>query len=103
MRGDRVSSVLPQEFRAKPADGYVLQVASFRERERAELLAKQIRDKGFEPVVEQVSLGRGESTFRVRIGPFAELSVAQEVAQEILAKSGHRVLILSQQTPAEAS
>ncbi|MGH7816970.1 MAG: SPOR domain-containing protein, partial [Candidatus Binatia bacterium] len=103
MRGDRVSSVLPQEFRAKPADGYVLQVASFRERERAELLARQIRDKGFEPVVEQVSLGRGESTFRVRIGPFAELSVAQEVAQEILAKSGHRVLILLQQTPAEAS
>jgi len=103
MGKERKASVLPQEFRGKPGDSYVLQVASFRERDRAELLAGQIREKGFEVAVEQVSLSPGETTFRVRIGPYAELSVAQEVAQQILVKSGHRVLILPQQAPGEGS
>jgi len=80
----------------------MLQVASFRERERAEVLARQIRDKGFEPAVEQVSLNRGEVTFRVRVGPFTELSAAQEAAQEILATSGYRVLILPAHAAPEA-
>jgi len=94
--------ILPQELRSKAADSYMLQVASFRERERAEVLARQIRDKGFEPAVEQVSLNRGEVTFRVRVGPFTELSAAQEAAQEILATSGYRVLILPAHAAPEA-
>jgi D-alanyl-D-alanine carboxypeptidase (penicillin-binding protein 5/6) len=104
-RGDRASGmmILPQELRNKPAESYVLQVASFRERERAETLARQIRDKGFEPAVEQVSLNGGEVSFRVRVGPFTELGEAQEAAQEILAKSGYRVLILPAQAARESS
>jgi hypothetical protein len=39
----------------------------------------------------------------VRIGPYADLVSAQEVAQEILAKSGHRAMIVPPQTPGEAS
>jgi D-alanyl-D-alanine carboxypeptidase len=103
-RGERSPGmmVLPRELRSKPGDSYVLQVASFRERDRAETLARQIRDKGFEPAVEQVSLNGGEVSFRVRVGPFAELSEAQEAAQEILAKSGYRVLILPAQGARES-
>jgi len=105
VRGDRLSGtmVLPQEFRAKPADGYILQVASFRDRDRAELLAQQIRDKGFETSIELFAVGQGELSFRVRVGPYADLNTAQEVAQEILAKSGHRALILPWQTARQAS
>jgi cell division septation protein DedD len=104
VRGDRLSGtmVLPQEFRAKPADSYILQVASFRDRDRAELLAQQIRDKGFETSIELFAVGQGELSFRVRVGPYADLT-AQEVAQEILAKSGHRALILPWQTARQAS
>jgi D-alanyl-D-alanine carboxypeptidase (penicillin-binding protein 5/6) len=103
-RGERLSGVtiLPQEFRVKPADGYMLQVASFRERDRAEQLARQIREKGFDSSVEQLAAVRGDSSFRVRVGPYADLIAAQEAAQEILAKSGHRVLILAP-TPREPS
>jgi D-alanyl-D-alanine carboxypeptidase (penicillin-binding protein 5/6) len=105
VRGDRLSGmmVLPPEFRAKPADGYILQVGSFRERDRAELLARQIREKGFETSIELFAVGQGETSFRVRVGPFADLNAAQGVAQEILAKSGHRALILPWQTARQAS
>ena len=104
-RGERLSGtmVLPPEFRARSTDGYILQVASFRERDRAELLAQQIRDKGFETSIELFAVGQGESSFRVRVGPFADLNAAQGVAQEILAKVGHRALILPWQTARQAS
>ena len=104
-RGERLSGamVLPPEFRARSTDGYILQVASFRERDRAELLAQQIRDKGFETSIELFAVGQGESSFRVRVGPFADLNAAQGVAQEILAKIGHRALILPWQTARQAS
>jgi D-alanyl-D-alanine carboxypeptidase (penicillin-binding protein 5/6) len=106
MRAERVSGglVIPKEFGAtKPAGGYVLQIASFRERDRADQLASQIREKGFDPFIEQTVLTGGESSYGVRIGPYADLVSAQEVAQEILAKSGHRAMIVPPQTPGEAS
>jgi D-alanyl-D-alanine carboxypeptidase (penicillin-binding protein 5/6) len=104
-RGERLSgaTVLPPEFRARSTDGYILQVASFRERDRAELLAQQIRDKGFETSIELFAVGQVESSFRVRVGPFTDLNAAQGVAQEILAKIGHRALILPWQTTRQAS
>ena len=103
IRGERVTTVLlPAEgLKPKIVDGYILQVASFRERERAENLSRQIIEKGFEAFVEQFAVGR-EISFRVRVGPFADLAAAQESAQEILVKSGHRVLILPLQSGREA-
>jgi D-alanyl-D-alanine carboxypeptidase (penicillin-binding protein 5/6) len=96
-RAERLTKtvVLPQELRAKSSmDGFVLQLGSFRERERAELLAQQVRDKGFDTSIETVVLGGGEASYRVRVGPYAELNAAQEAAQEILTKSGHRAVVL---------
>jgi serine-type D-Ala-D-Ala carboxypeptidase (penicillin-binding protein 5/6) len=76
------------------ADGYVLQIATFRELERAELFSRQINAKGFHAFIEQTVLQRGEPGYRVRIGPYTELATAQETAHSILTKSGHRALIL---------
>ena len=96
-------TVIPKELGLTNAlDGYVLQVASFRERERADLLASQIREKGFDTFVEEASLSESESSFRVRVGPYADLVSAQEVARNILTKIGHRVLIIPPQTQGEA-
>jgi len=89
------SIVTPQEdIKSKPSDAYLLQVGSFRERDRAESLVKQFSADGFEAFVETISLTGGQTTYRVRVGPYAELLEAQEIAQEILHKSGLRVLIL---------
>ncbi len=99
------TTVIPQELglSSRPANGYVLQIASFRERERADILASQIREKGFDTYIEQASVEAGEPSFRVRVGPYADLTLAQEVAQEILAKSGHRAMIVPPLSAGDAS
>jgi serine-type D-Ala-D-Ala carboxypeptidase (penicillin-binding protein 5/6) len=104
VRSDRLSAavVLPQEkSQPKLSDGYILQVASFRERDRAESLSRQINEKGFDAFVEQTVVNRNETAYRVRVGPYPELTIAQETAQEILSKSGHRALILPFQATRE--
>ena len=97
IRADRISAstIAPQEDdKSKPPDGYLLQVGSFRERDRAESLVKQFSADGFEAFVEKISLTGGQTIYRVRVGPYAERLEAQEIAQEILNKSGLRPLIL---------
>jgi len=79
-------------------EGYVLQVASFREADRAESLLKIYMDKGFEAFVEEAPLDEGESTYRVRLGPYAEYLEAQEAAKEILDQSGIQPLIFPAST-----
>ena len=92
--------ITPQEGDGpKSTEGYVVQIGSFRDRARAESLLKQFRESGFDAFAEKVSLGRGETVYRVRIGPYSELLQAQETAQKVFLKSGQRVLIL----PAQAA
>jgi serine-type D-Ala-D-Ala carboxypeptidase (penicillin-binding protein 5/6) len=83
---------------AKASDGYVLQLGSFRERERAESISRQMTAKGFDVFIEPTSLGAGEMAYRVRLGPYAELLAAQQTAQEILSTSGYRALIVPLQS-----
>ncbi|HUC98598.1 MAG TPA: D-alanyl-D-alanine carboxypeptidase [Candidatus Polarisedimenticolaceae bacterium] len=88
---------MPQEATApKPfTDGYVLQVGSFREQHRAEALVKAFSEKGFDVFVEKTSSSdKGETSYRVRLGPFAELSEAQHFLKEVLEESGHRAIVL---------
>jgi D-alanyl-D-alanine carboxypeptidase len=96
---ERISEpmVTPQEQeddQLKSFEGYVLQIGSFRERDRADSLLKQFSADGFEVFVEKISLTGGQTAYRVRVGPYAELLEAQEIAQEIQDQSGLRVLIL---------
>jgi D-alanyl-D-alanine carboxypeptidase (penicillin-binding protein 5/6) len=96
---ERISEpmVAPQEQeddQLKSFEGYVLQIGSFRERDRADSLLKQFSADGFEVFVEKISLTGGQTAYRVRVGPYAELLEAQEIAQEIQDQSGLRVLIL---------
>ncbi len=95
--GERAPAAVgaPQENDpGKASEGYVLQLGSFQERERAESISRQITAKGFDAFIETTSLGAGETAYRVRVGPYAELLAAQETAQAILTKSGYRALIL---------
>jgi D-alanyl-D-alanine carboxypeptidase (penicillin-binding protein 5/6) len=97
VRGDRMASVtIPaqEKSQVKINEAFILQVGSFRDRERAESLSRQINDKGIDAFVEKTAMRPGETAYRVRVGPYSELLTAQETAQQILSKSGHRVLIL---------
>jgi len=97
VRPEGVSALMvaPRESsRGQPVNGYVLQLGTFRERERAESLLKQLSDKGWAGFVEKILLSEGQTAYRVRFGPYAELLVAQQTAQEIFSTSGHQVLIM---------
>jgi D-alanyl-D-alanine carboxypeptidase len=84
-------------------DGYVLQLGAFRERERAELLARQFARRGLETFLDKVSLSKSEATYRVRVGPYAARSEAEEIAKEILQQSGHRAIIVPAEPPRDLS
>ncbi|MGH7796200.1 MAG: SPOR domain-containing protein [Candidatus Binatia bacterium] len=97
VRSDRPVSVGdPAQRKDQPelSGGYVLQVATFRERDRAESVYRMMSDNGFDAFIEPTLLQRGETAYRVRVGPYSELLTAQETAHDILTKSGHKVLIL---------
>ena len=81
------------------SDGYVLQLGAFRERERAELLARQFARRGLETFLDKVAPSTGEATYRVRVGPYAARSEAEEIAKEILLQSGHRAIVVPAEAP----
>lgn len=93
---ERSTSVLfsmDEQRRLEASPGYMLQVASFRERDRAEYLQKVIASSGI-PVLLEPAPVNGQTTYRVKAGPYAKLTDAQEVAREIETKSGFRAIIL---------
>jgi serine-type D-Ala-D-Ala carboxypeptidase (penicillin-binding protein 5/6) len=93
---------VPQEEPAprSSTDGYVLQVGSFREQYRAEGLLKAFSEKGFDAFVEKITINdKGETSYRVRLGPYSELSEAQHIVKEVLEESGHRAIVLPYSFP----
>jgi len=106
VRSDRLSALgapaVDKEL-ASPADGFILQVGSFREKSRAEILSKQINEQGFDAFVEPTLIKPSETSYRVRVGPYRKLGDAQETAQAILSKSGYRAMILPVQGAQSAS
>lgn len=88
---------IPQEENVpEPSnDGYVLQVGSFREQHRAEGLLRAFSEKGFDAFIEKTTISdKGETSYRVRLGPYAELSEAQHILKEVIEESGHRAIVL---------
>ncbi len=83
-----------EERRVRSSNGYILQIASFRERDRAESLQRWIIEEGYKGYMERASLDNGEITYRVRVGPYSQLIHAQEAAREIGSKSGFRAIII---------
>lgn len=90
-----------EERRVQSSSGYILQIASFRERDRAESLQKLMIEEGLQAYLETAALSNGETTYRVRVGPYLQLLHAQEAARDIEEKSGLRVIILPVSSGAE--
>ena len=101
LRPQPVSALVaaPQpEPKVKPRDGFFLQLAAFRERDRAEALLKQITDKGIMAFIEEAPASQGQVTYRIRSGPFSDPIEAQEAADTIFSRSGQRAMIMPPQT-----
>ena len=83
-----------EERTVKSSNGYIIQIASFREQHRAQSLKKQITEGGFYPFLEKGTLINGETIYRVRTGPYRQLTDAQKAARKIEGNSNLKVIIL---------
>jgi D-alanyl-D-alanine carboxypeptidase len=89
------SLLTPEEQRqVQSPSGYIIQVGSFRERDLAHSLNQRMDEVGYPSYMEVVVRDGGETNYRVRLGPFANLNAAQDIAREIEGKSGFRPIIL---------
>jgi cell division protein FtsN len=69
---------------SEPAgDGFVVQVASVRERSEADAILKHLQGKGYSAFVLAPGPGSPVSTFRVRVGKFKARSEAEKMAQRL--------------------
>jgi D-alanyl-D-alanine carboxypeptidase (penicillin-binding protein 5/6) len=103
-RLDRGNSGFPiQEVDSKfsAPDGYIVQLGAFRERERAEFLARQFSHRGLETFLERITPVKGDVTYRVRMGPYTARNEAEEIAKEILQTSGQQAIIIPAEPPLE--
>lgn len=94
---------LEEERKLRTSNGFILQVASFRERDRAESLKRRIMEGGYQAFLEKGPLSNGETAYRVRVGPYSELIHAQEGAREIESVSGFRAIIIPASSATESA
>ncbi|MEN8207048.1 MAG: SPOR domain-containing protein [Pseudomonadota bacterium] len=66
-----------------PARPYYLQVASFRDKERADELKSKLAELGFKCEVEEVRVNNTEVDYRVRVGPFAGLEALEKSRRKL--------------------
>ena len=103
IRTDRISASLVtplEDTKSKSSDDYLLQVGSFRERDRADSLVKQFSADGFEAFVESIRYWRPDDlsgTCRTVSG--AAGSAGNSPGD--FSKSGLRVLIIPAPAPPE--
>ncbi len=73
---------------AKPAGSYYVQIGVFVNAASARRLERQLRDKKFAVVVDEVTRS-GKTMFRVRVGPEIDRAAANALAKK-LADAGHK-------------
>jgi DedD protein len=73
---------------AKPAGTYYVQIGVFVSSASARRLERQLRDKKFAVVVDEITRS-GKKMFRVRVGPEIDRAAANALAKK-LADAGHK-------------
>jgi cell division septation protein DedD len=88
----QVAMVEESKGRAVPAEGkrprgrYTVNVASFRERVRAERLTKELEKKGYKAFVEEAPISKKGTWYRVAVGRFSSRGEAQTFARTLKEK-----------------
>ena len=80
-----VVATKPQAPVIRPGDSYLLQVGSFRKRSEADRLRARLALLGVEARIQRVSIDGRDAWHRVRVGPFSDLSKANEVRARLKA------------------
>ncbi len=72
---------------------FMIQVASFRDKDRAESLRNKIAKGGYKTYVHKFDPQHGETAYRVRIGPYSQWNHAKRVARKLEHKRGMKPMI----------
>ncbi len=83
-----------------PADIYTLQIAAFREKDRAQQLVEDLQKKGYTPYIIAADTSRKEFWYLVRMGAFQNAELARQYAQ-ILAEKEKLGALVWKTTPSE--
>lgn len=83
-----------------PADTYTLQIAAFREKDRAQQLVEDLQKKGYTPYIIAADTSRKEFWYLVRMGSFQSAELARQYAQ-ILAEKEKIGALVWKTTPSE--
>lgn len=78
------TSAVPEE--KQPPGKYTVNVASFRERRRAERLMNDLKEKGYDAFVTEASIPQRGTWYRVAVGRFPSVEEAQVFAQALKEK-----------------
>ncbi len=81
------------------ASTFMVQIASFRDKDRANSLRKRIARGGYQTFVNKINSRGGKTAYRVRIGPYTNWSHAKKVARKLERKRGMKPLILIASPP----
>lgn len=79
--------------RLESTAAFMVQVASFRDEDKAESLRDKIAKGGFETYVNKFDPQHGQTAYRVRIGPYSQWNIAKKVARKLEHKRGIKPMI----------
>lgn len=71
-----------------PTDRFTINVASFRERKRAERLVDELKEKGYGAFVGKATIPKKGTWYRVSVGRFSTRKEAQDFARTVKEKEG---------------
>jgi cell division septation protein DedD len=80
--------VQPRPEEKLPKGRYTVNVASFRERVRAERLSKELEEKGYKPFVAKAVIPQKGTWYRVSVGRFPSRGEAEALARALKEKEG---------------
>ncbi|MEE8076459.1 MAG: D-alanyl-D-alanine carboxypeptidase [Candidatus Binatia bacterium] len=88
------TQIQTQTQRVRSPNGFIIQVASFLGQDQADSLRKRFEKNGYHTYIEKSYPNNGQTTYRVRIGPYAKWIHAQNAARELESRNGVKAIIL---------
>lgn len=86
-----------QTAAASPSGGHFIQVGAYSQRANAEIQVRKLQGRGHSAKVEQMA-SNGRTLWRVRLGPFIERLLAEEMLDRIVADGFYEARIFTEST-----
>jgi cell division septation protein DedD len=83
--------------KAAVAGFYCVNVGSFKLQDSTDRVCRDLRNKGYEPIAETVTLSDGNTWYRVTVGSFATRDEAAQFGRELESKTNIKPMVVKRQ------